>query len=88
MYRKADTVTIKVRRVEWTGHVVRMSDDGTIKKVFLGKADGSRKAERPKLRWLDSVENDQISMSVKSWKKKAEDRSVWAIILKVVLVKL
>jgi hypothetical protein len=30
-----------------------MSDDRTIKKVFLGKPGGGRKASRPKLRWLD-----------------------------------
>jgi hypothetical protein len=30
-----------------------MSDDRTVKKVFVGKPDGRRKAGRPKLRWLD-----------------------------------
>jgi hypothetical protein len=35
-----------------------MSDDRTIKKVFLGKPDRRRKAGRPKLRWLDCTEND------------------------------
>ena len=40
-----------VRRLVWAGHMVRMSDDRTIKKVFLGKPDGRRKAGRPKLRW-------------------------------------
>jgi hypothetical protein len=35
-----------------------MSDDRTVKKVFLGKPDGRRKIGRPKLRWLDCIEND------------------------------
>ena len=49
-YRKPNIVTtIKVRRQEWAGHVVRMSDDRCIKKVFLWKPDGRRKARRPKL---------------------------------------
>jgi hypothetical protein len=39
-----------VRRLEWAGHMVRMSYDRTVKKVFLGKAGGRRKAGRPKLR--------------------------------------
>jgi hypothetical protein len=30
-----------------------MSDDRTLKKVFLGKPDGRGEAGRPKLRWLD-----------------------------------
>jgi hypothetical protein len=72
--------------LEWTGRVVRMSDDRTVKKVFLGKPDGRRKVGRPKLRWLDCIENGLKSMCVKRWMKKAEDRSVWAIILKEALV--
>jgi hypothetical protein len=75
MYRKPNIVTtIKVRRLEWAGHLVRMSDFRSVKKVFLGKPDGRRKAGRPKLRWLDCIENDLKSMVVKRWKMKAEDR--------------
>jgi hypothetical protein len=47
-----------------------MSDDRTVKKVFLGKPDASRKPGRPKLRWLDSIENDWKSMGVKRLRKK------------------
>jgi len=57
----------------WAGHVVRMSVDRTIKKVFLGKADGQRKPGRPKLRWLDCIENDLKSMGLKRCEKKTED---------------
>jgi hypothetical protein len=39
-------------------------------------------------RWTDYIENDLKSMPVKRWRKKAKDRSVWAVILKEVLVKL
>jgi hypothetical protein len=47
------------RRLEWAGHLVRMSDVRTVKEVFLGKPDGRRrKAGGPKLRWLDRFEND------------------------------
>jgi hypothetical protein len=42
----------KVRRLEWAGHLVRMSDDRTVKKVVPGKPDRRRIAGRPKLRWL------------------------------------
>jgi len=35
------------------GHLVRMSDYRAVKKVFLGKTEGRRKAARPKLRWFD-----------------------------------
>jgi hypothetical protein len=90
MYRKPNivTTTIKLRRLERADHLVRMSDGRAVKKAFLGKPDGRRKAGRPKLRWLDCTENDQKSMAVKRCRKKAEDRSVWAVILKEALVKL
>jgi hypothetical protein len=51
LYRKPNTVTtIKVKRLEWAGHLVRMSDDRTVKKVYLGKPYGRRKSGRPKIR--------------------------------------
>jgi hypothetical protein len=46
------------------------------------------KAGRSKLRWLDCIESDLKSMYVKRWRKKAEDRSVWDIVVKEALVKL
>ena len=74
MYRKPDTVTaIKVRRLEWAGPLVRMSDGRTVRTVFLGKPDGRRNAGRQKLRWLDCVENCLKSMGAKRWRKNAED---------------
>jgi hypothetical protein len=48
--------------------LVRISDDRTVKKTFLGKSDGRRKAEKPTLRWLDFIENDLKSMDVERWK--------------------
>jgi hypothetical protein len=47
-----------------------MSDDRAVKKVFLEKTEGRRKAARPKLRWFNYIENDLKSMSVKIWRKK------------------
>jgi len=90
MCRKLNIVTtIKARRLEWAGHAVRMSDDRCIKEIhFLRRPDGRRKAGRPKLKWLGCTENDLKLMVVRRWWKKAEDRSVWAIILKESLVKL
>jgi hypothetical protein len=66
---------IRVRRLEWAGHVVGMSHDRTVKIVFVGTPDGRSKAGRPKLKWLDCIENDLKCMCVKRWRKKAEDRS-------------
>jgi hypothetical protein len=66
-----------------------MSEDRTIKKVFLRQPDTRRKGRRPKLTRLDCIENDLQLMGVmKRWREKAVDRSVWAISLKEALVEL
>jgi len=66
MYIKQNIVTIiTVRRLKWAGHLERMSDDRTVKKVFLRKPGGSRRARRPKLSWFDCTENDLKSMGLK-----------------------
>jgi hypothetical protein len=65
-----------------------MSDDRTLKKAYLGRPGGRRKAGRPKLRWSDCAESDLKSMGVKRWRKKTQDRSVRAIILQETLIKL
>jgi hypothetical protein len=58
-YRKPSIVTtITVRILERAARLVRMSDDRTVKKVFLGKPDGRRIAGRQQLRWLSCIEND------------------------------
>ena len=87
MYRKTNILTtIKGRRLEYVGQLVRMSDDRNLKKVILGKPDGRRKEGRTTLKCLDCTENDLKSMGVKRHRKKAEDRSVSAIILNEALV--
>jgi hypothetical protein len=36
---------------------VRMDDERMVKRVFLGNSGGRRKPGRPRLRWLDCVED-------------------------------
>jgi hypothetical protein len=89
MYRKPNLATIvKIRRLAWAGRLVRMCGEETVNKEFMEKAEGRRKAEGQKLKWLECIEKWSQSMGVKRWRKKAEDRSVWAIILKEALVTL
>jgi hypothetical protein len=59
VYRSPGIVTeIKVRRLEWLGHIIRMDGARVAKKVFVSKPEGRRDIGRPKLRWLDDVEDD------------------------------
>jgi hypothetical protein len=64
-----------------------MEGETMVKRVFLGNPE-SRKPGRPKLRWQDCVEDDLKTMGVRRWRKRAEHREEWAIILKEAMVKL
>jgi hypothetical protein len=73
---------IKVKRLAWAGHFVRMNSDRTVKKIFDSIPDGARSAGRPKYRWEDGVDQDMRILEVKNWKKVALNRDEWAKILK------
>jgi transcription termination factor 2 len=84
IYKSSDIVTeIKVRRLEWLGHVVRMEDTRLPKMVFNAKPEGRRGDGRPRLRWLDGVEADIKALGVKRWRIKAQDRKEWSAILRL-----
>jgi hypothetical protein len=64
-YKAPDFVNIiKIRRFEWLGHVVRMNETRSVKKIFEGKL-GRRSRSRPRLRWINDVEDDLRKLGVK-----------------------
>ena len=70
-YKSQDIVTvIKIRRLEWLGHVIRMNETRCVKKIFEGKLEGRRGRGRPRLRWID----DLRKLGVKRWRAKELDR--------------
>jgi hypothetical protein len=41
--KSQDIVTvIKIRRLEWIGHVIRMNETRSVKEIFEGKLEGRR----------------------------------------------
>jgi hypothetical protein len=46
---------IKVKRLEWAGHIIRASENRTIKKIFNTKPEENRKVGRPRLRREECV---------------------------------
>ena len=69
---------IKVQRLRWLGHVYRMDDSAPPKKCLFTNPNGNRGRGRPKLRWMDSVEDDLTKLRVKTtWRRKAADRDEW-----------
>jgi len=45
-----------------------------VKRIFENKPVESRIKKRPRLRWLEKVEEDLREMKVKRWRQKAVDR--------------
>jgi hypothetical protein len=57
------------------------------KKVFVSKPEGRRDSGRPKLRWLDDVE-DIKALGIRRWRIKAQDGNEWTAIRREAKVKL
>jgi hypothetical protein len=59
--------------LEWLGHVIRIKEVRSVKKIFEGKLEGRRGRGRARLRWIDDVEDDLRKLGVKRWRVKALD---------------
>jgi hypothetical protein len=56
--------------------------------VFVSKPEGRRDIGRPKLRWLDDVEDEIKALGMRRWRIKAQDRNEWTDIKREAKVKL
>ena len=62
--------------LDWT-HIIRMPEKNPVKKLSLLRPEGSRRAGRSKLRWLDGVEEDLRTLGIRGWRRSALDRDRW-----------
>jgi len=54
LYDETDLVTtIRITRLRWAGHIVRMQDNLPCKKITLDKPEGRRRVRRPNLGWME-----------------------------------
>jgi hypothetical protein len=67
---------IKAQRLGWFGHVQRMPDTGTVKKMFNWKLLTKRSQGRPKYRWEDNIKQDICQMKIKNWVTCVRDREM------------
>ena len=58
-----------------------MPEENPIKKLTLLRLEGSRRAGRPKLRWLDGVKEDLRTLGIRGWRRRALDRYRWKEVL-------
>jgi hypothetical protein len=59
-----------------------MNETRSVKKIFGGKLEGRRGRGRPRLRWINDVEDDLKKSGVKRWRTRALEREEWASIIK------
>ena len=65
----------------WLGRVSRMNENRRVKKIFEGKLERRRGRGRPRLRWINDVEDDLRKLCVKRLRTKALNREEWASII-------
>ena len=68
---------IKAQRLSWFGHVQRMSDTRTVKKIFNWKPLTKGSQGRPKYRWEDNIKQDICQMNIRNWTACTQDREKW-----------
>ena len=70
---------IAARRLWWLGHVARMNDDCTPKRLLFGWLPNRRPAHGTKLRWRDRARKDLKNFNIEesSWYQVAQDRNRW-----------
>jgi len=56
---------IKAQRLSWFGHVQRMPDTRTVKKIFNWNPLSKRSQGRPKYRWEDNIKQDICQIKIK-----------------------
>ncbi|KAJ4451936.1 hypothetical protein ANN_03417 [Periplaneta americana] len=76
--------TLPVSRLQWAGHVLRMTEHEITKKVMENKFEGRRGVGRSKLRWMDGVLEDLRRLRIKGWWLVAREE----IILRDMLVEI
>ncbi|GFX85299.1 uncharacterized protein TNCV_2675741 [Trichonephila clavipes] len=69
-YKECESVNfIKVQRIKWAGHIVRMDEDRATKEVFNAESIGTRRKGKPNLRWIDNLEKDLLVLKTKNWRE-------------------
>ena len=59
LYCPPNTVwVIKLRRMRWAGHVVRVGERRGVYTVLVGRRGGKRPLGRPRHRWEDNIKMD------------------------------
>jgi hypothetical protein len=59
-----------------------VEDNAVPKRKLKGRLYSKRRKGRPRMRWLEEVENDLKRMKVTGWKEKMRNREQWTLVVK------
>ena len=83
LIENADIVRFIIsRRIAWLGHVMRMDDMRTLKRILEWKSLGTRIRERPRMRWNADIEKDIQIRGIRRWRNQCKERAEWKRITK------
>jgi hypothetical protein len=68
---------IKSKRIAWLGHVMRMDDNRTPKRILEWKPIITRIRGRPRKRWIADIEEDMQIMGIRRWRNQCKERTEW-----------
>jgi hypothetical protein len=69
------STVIKLRRLQYAGHVQRMESQSIPRMVMAGQMFRKRPVGKPKKRWMDTVKEDSYQiLKWRNWEVKAQDR--------------
>jgi hypothetical protein len=58
----------KIGRLRWLGHLVRMQEVNPCRKLTVLQPEGTQHLGKPKLRWLESVEENLKNAGIRNWR--------------------
>jgi hypothetical protein len=78
LYSLYNEPNIKIRRLGWAGHVIRMEEERNPKKVLNGNFHTTRLVGRLRTRWADVVQRDALQLlGIRGWRRRDENRDEW-----------
>jgi hypothetical protein len=74
---------IKIRRLGWAGHIIRMEEERIPKKVLYVNFHTTRSVGRPRTRCADVVWRDALQLlGIRGWRRSAKNRDEWRCLMR------
>jgi len=76
--KQEDIIKFKKSQTQrWAAHVMKMENTRTTRKITEWTQYKTRPIGRPRLRWMDQVQEDLKRMKIVGWRAKVEVRQEW-----------